>query len=91
MPSKSHAAIIRTLVIVQENTQPAINLLGRVDELEATLLHFQFGEPATKLKMIPWQEVGRDVYLPSWRETVNEYRETLLGLPSTGFRPCWNL
>lgn len=66
--------------VVPENTQRAIDLLGRVDELEASLLQFQFGEPAAKLKMIPWQAVGHDVYLPSWRETVQEYREPLQGV-----------
>lgn len=66
--------------VVPENTRRAIDLLGRVDELEASLLQFQFGEPAAKLKMIPWQEVARDVYLPSWRETLQEYREPLQGV-----------
>ncbi len=61
-----------------EDTRRAISLLQGVNDLEIALLRFNFGPERTAgLKPVEWQAVGREVYLPHWRKTAQEYADVL--------------
>lgn len=50
---------------------PAVSLLEDVPALELALISQMAGtEKAARLKPIPWQEVGAEVYVPQWTKLV---------------------
>ena len=57
---------------------PALSLIGDADRLGVALIQHALGEePTAQLKRIPWEQVGTQVYVPSWRNVTKHYAELL--------------
>jgi Zn-dependent protease with chaperone function len=59
----------------------AVSLLSNVEDVERSLLVFMAGKDSVRaLKPIQWEEVGEQVYLPMWENTVRQHPDALAGV-----------
>jgi len=62
----------------QLDDSPAITLLDNLDNLEIELLNAQFPKlDLDRLKAVPWEQIGTDVYVPAWRRAVAQHASAL--------------
>jgi heat shock protein HtpX len=66
---------------------PAITLLNDVPALEQRLIAFLAPQGAAPLEPARWEEVGRRVWLPFWRENAERYAEKLRGFTAADLPP----
>ncbi|HEY9078314.1 MAG TPA: M48 family metallopeptidase [Anaerolineaceae bacterium] len=89
-PFDAHASLMDRLNAIapftsqhqeDDRSTPAIDLLDHLPDLERKLLEFQYGKKALQTwKPIPWEGVGRSVYLPVWKSTLRKIGEGLQGV-----------
>lgn len=63
------------------SSEPALLLLQNVPGLESRLLQHMFGKDKNRTwTPVEWQDVGRDVYVPSWEASLSDYVDALAGV-----------
>lgn len=88
-PLKDRVAALQSHVLGPQSTDsgPAIGLLESVDEIELELLRMIVpGRQIAALKLVSWDRIGPDAYLPQWRQVVRDGasllgNSTIVGLP----------
>lgn len=66
---------------IPENDPPATSLLQNLDALEAEVLAQMTENPGIKtFRMLPWDKVWEEVYVPSWREFVTKHTAAFSGI-----------
>ena len=65
----------------QEDEASAISLLGHLDTLERQLLEMRIPQlKQAALRVMPWDQIGAQVYIPGWRKFVAEHSAALADL-----------
>jgi heat shock protein HtpX len=88
-PLKDRVAALRSHAADSQETDnaPAIVLLESVDEIELELLRMLAPDREIgALKLVSWDRIGPDAYLPQWRQVVRDGapllgNSTIVGLP----------
>jgi heat shock protein HtpX len=61
-----------------QDDSPALGLVNGIDDIEQQLIERLTG--AKDFRKVDWEEMAELVYLPGWRELVNEYKRMLAGV-----------
>jgi len=82
-PLRLRVAAARTLpsTAIAPDNASSLSLVGNVDALELQLLQSRFPQlRQVALRPVSWEQVGPQIYIPSWRRYLNENRALLAGL-----------
>jgi Zn-dependent protease with chaperone function len=76
---RSARALSHNYPAVAADDAPALSLFDDLPSVELAALRAAFPDPRTeKLQPVTWDQVGPTVYVPSWRESVGQYRDLLV-------------